>query len=147
MPNIASVLKDEISRLARREIRAETEKLKKASAQYRANIAELKRQVADLQRDVTRLSRMNGAAKPPVAAAAAEKSDASKVRWSPARLKRHRERLDLSAERFGKLFGVTGQTIYNWEAGTRPAHEHLVRIAHLRNLTQHQAHVIVDSAQ
>ena len=47
MPNIASVLKDEILRLARKEVRSELEGLKKASGQYRSDIASLKRQVAD----------------------------------------------------------------------------------------------------
>ena len=48
MPNIASVLKDEILRLARKEVRRELEGLKKASAQYRSDIAALKRQVIAL---------------------------------------------------------------------------------------------------
>ena len=39
MPNIATVLKDEISRIARKEIRSETAVVKKASAQYRRDIA------------------------------------------------------------------------------------------------------------
>jgi len=43
MANIESVLKEEITRLARKEIRKETEGLKKASAQYRTEIAALKR--------------------------------------------------------------------------------------------------------
>ena len=50
MPNIASVLKDEILRLARKEVRTATEGLKKASAAYRSDIAGLKRQVAALAR-------------------------------------------------------------------------------------------------
>jgi hypothetical protein len=39
VPNIASVLKEEIARVARKEVRSETENLKKASAQYRSEIA------------------------------------------------------------------------------------------------------------
>jgi N-acetylneuraminic acid mutarotase len=55
MPNIASVLKEEILRLARKEARSETNALKKASAQYRRDIAALKRQITDLQRKVAPL--------------------------------------------------------------------------------------------
>ncbi|MDZ4073711.1 MAG: hypothetical protein U1E04_03055 [Hylemonella sp.] len=47
MANFASLLKTEISRIARKEIRAETEILKKASAQYRSDIAALKRRLAE----------------------------------------------------------------------------------------------------
>ena len=50
MPNIASVLKDEVVRLAKKEVRKEVEGLKKASAQYRSDIAALKRQVAALEK-------------------------------------------------------------------------------------------------
>ena len=48
MSNIATVLKAEISRIARKEIRAETESLKTQSTHYRSQIAALKRQLADL---------------------------------------------------------------------------------------------------
>lgn len=139
MPNIAAVLKEEIARVARREVRGETEKLKKVSAQYRAQIAELKQQVAALQKEIASLAKMNRQAKPVV-----PEIDVSKTRWSPTRLKAHRERLELSAEKFGKLFNVSGQTIYNWEGGTRPGKEHMATIANVRKLSKRQAHAIVD---
>jgi len=53
MPNIAAVFKEEIVRLARKEIRRQTNFLRKASAQYRKDIAEMKRRVSDLQRRVS----------------------------------------------------------------------------------------------
>ena len=43
MANIASLLKTEISRVARKEVRADTVDLKKALGVYRAEIAALKR--------------------------------------------------------------------------------------------------------
>jgi hypothetical protein len=43
MPNIASILKTEISRVARKEVRTEIETLKKASTHHRASIAALRR--------------------------------------------------------------------------------------------------------
>jgi predicted site-specific integrase-resolvase len=57
MPNIASILKNEIARIGRKEVRAESEPLKIASAQYRSTIAGLKRQVADLERQVRQLAK------------------------------------------------------------------------------------------
>ena len=57
MPNIATVLKEEISRLARKEIRNETAILKKGSAQHRRDIAALKRQVSTLQKKVSVLEK------------------------------------------------------------------------------------------
>ena len=46
MPNLAAVLREEILRLARREIRRQTNVLRKASVQYRRDIAEMKRRVS-----------------------------------------------------------------------------------------------------
>ena len=42
MPNIAALLKQEITRLARREVRAQVQATKKASTQYRRHIAALR---------------------------------------------------------------------------------------------------------
>ena len=52
MPNIAAVLKEEIVRLARKEVRKHTSVLKKMSAQYRKDIAEMKRRISGLQRRI-----------------------------------------------------------------------------------------------
>lgn len=131
MANLATLLKDEITRLARREVRTETAKLAKASAGYRHDIAGLKRRVAQLEREVT-LLRKTVARQAPVQEPT---TDGTPVRFSPGGLAKLRAKLDLSAASFGKLFGVTGQTILNWEAGTtRPSKEQIQRLAITRKL-------------
>jgi hypothetical protein len=57
MSNIASVLKEEISRISRKEIRKETSTLKKSSTTYRSEIAALKRRVQELERYLRKASR------------------------------------------------------------------------------------------
>ena len=52
MSNIAAVLKAEICRLARREIKASTSSTKGAVAQYRRDIAVLKRQILAHQKEI-----------------------------------------------------------------------------------------------
>lgn len=47
MSTFANQLKSEISRLAKKEVRAETQALKKASAQYRSEIAALNAALPD----------------------------------------------------------------------------------------------------
>ena len=69
--------------------------------------------------------------------------DGKQYRFSPGKLKGHRERLELSATEFGKLFGVTGQTIYAWEGGSRPQKTHLPAIGALRKLTKTSAREII----
>ena len=113
MPNIGAMLKQEITRLARREIRAQTQATKKASTQYRRHIAALRRQVATLERQLALVRRRVGAAAP----AAASADSAQKVRFVAKGLKSQRARLGLSAADYGRLVGVSAQSIYNWEQG------------------------------
>jgi DNA-binding XRE family transcriptional regulator len=137
MPNIAAVLKQEISRIARREVRSETASLKKASAQYRRDIAKLKRQVSNLQGKVTLLEKQmlqNAAA--PVGDA-----DAKGIRFTAKGLRSQRKRLGLSAADYGKLVGVTDQTIYSWENGlSRPRKQQLPALASVRPLGKREVH-------
>ena len=134
MPNIASILKAEISRVARKEVRAEIETLKKASVAHRASIAELRRQVSALEKELRRV------AKGAVRSAAAPDSDAeaaagTKRRFSATRLAAHRAKLGLSAASYGQLAGVSGQTIYHWEQGkARPRAAQLASLAAVRDL-------------
>jgi DNA-binding transcriptional regulator YiaG len=129
MPNMAAVLKEEISRLARREIRSETTSLRKASAQYRRDIAELKRQVSNLQGRVALLEKQVLQNLPaPVTTA-----DAAGVRFTAKGLRSQRKRLGLSAADYGTLVGVTAQTIYSWENGlSRPRKQQLPVLASIR---------------
>jgi DNA-binding transcriptional regulator YiaG len=132
MPDIASVLKSEIARLARKQVRSEIQSVKKASATHRSEIAALKRKVQGLEAALKSLRRQ--AASTGRAAPAAE-TPQTKPRFSAKSLKSQRRRLGLSAADVGLLIGTTGQSIYNWEAGqARPRASHLAAIAGLRSL-------------
>jgi DNA-binding transcriptional regulator YiaG len=131
MPNIATVMKDEIVRLARKEVRKETENLKKSSAQYRSDIAALKRQVAALEKLVARLEKSG----PQKATVEVEGEASTKFRFSAKRIAAQRQKLGLSAGDMGALIGVSAQTIYNWEAEkSRPRQSQLAAIAAVRKL-------------
>lgn len=134
MPNIASILKAEISRVARKEVRAEIDILKKASANHRASIAALRRQVSALEKDLRRAAK--GSARRAPADDSGDANEAGpKRRFSATRLAAHRSKLDLSAASYGKLVGVSGQTIYHWEQGkARPRAAQLEKLAAVREL-------------
>ena len=55
MPNIANIFKAEITRVARKEVRAEVDSLRKALAAQRSAIAALKREIADLHKGIKRV--------------------------------------------------------------------------------------------
>ena len=139
--NIASVLKGEIVRIARKEIRIEVESLKKAAGTYRSEIAALKRRTQSLEQELRRVSK----ALPKRAPVAIDES-AKSLRFSAKGLVSQRQRLGLSADDCGLLLGASGQSVYNWEAGTvRPRASHLPAIGALRTLGKKQAMVILAS--
>jgi DNA-binding transcriptional regulator YiaG len=141
MPNIATVLKNEISRIARREIKADTEGLKKQSSKYRSEIAALKRQILDLQKSFRGLAADSRSTTVKVAR---EEVGKSALRFRSKGFAAHRQRLGLSAAQAGALLGVSGQTIYHWEAGkAKPRASQMPRIDALRKLTKKRAAVAV----
>lgn len=141
MTNIASVLKEEIVRLARKEIRTETAGLKKASAQYRSDIAALKRRVVTLEQQLSRL----GKATANSAEARVEPNAETKVRFVAKGFKSLRQRLGLTAGEMGKLLGVTAQSIYSWEAGnSSPRKQQLAKIAVLRGMGKREVSAILE---
>jgi len=109
MPNLNSVLKSEITRLARKEIRSSVDPLRKSNIALRREIAELKRQITALQRDIRASGKSRREAKNPGV-------EHRNTRFSAKGLKALRARLGLSAADFGQLVGASGQSIYNWEA-------------------------------
>lgn len=134
MANLATVLKDEIARLARKEAKVQIEPLRKANAGYRRDIAALKREVAALSRQVKSASR------PPRKAAPEEGDEVRKLRFSSKGLKTHREKLGMSAAEYGQLAGVSAQSIYNWEAGkSTPRQAQVQVLAGLRAVGKREA--------
>lgn len=135
MPNIQTLLKSEIARIARKEVRAETERLKKSSTQYRSQIAALKRSVAALQKQ---LNRQRGGA---VAAEGGEEAEGPRgFRFSAKGLAAQRRRLGLSAREVALLLGVSTLSVYKWEQGkARPRARQMEAISQLRRMGKREA--------
>ncbi|MEO8654662.1 MAG: helix-turn-helix domain-containing protein [Ramlibacter sp.] len=141
MPNIASALKGEISRIARKEVRAETQNLKKQSSQYRTQIAALKRQIAALDKRLRQTAK--GANRQPLSDEPKE-DGRNGLRFRSKGFAAHRGRLGLSAAQAGALLGVSGQTIYHWETGSaKPQARYMPAIAALRKLNKSRASAAV----
>lgn len=143
MPNIATVFKAEISRLARKELRGNSDSLKKAVAAQRSEIASLKRRIHDLEAAVNRLAKSSvakNAALRPEATREAGAPDATGLRFRASGMAANRKRLGLSAADFGLLVGATGQSIYAWETGkAKPRPQALAAIAALRGIGKREA--------
>ncbi len=136
MPELVSVLKHEITRLARKEVAAGTKVLRKANAQYRRDIAQLKRQADTLSRQVAYLERQEKkrvSKRVPVASAEGK-------RFSRRGLATHRETVGLSGADYATLVGVSAQTIYNWEQGqSKPRVQQLAALLAVRDLGKREA--------
>lgn len=141
MANLASILKSEIARVARREIKNQTAALQTAVSRYRKDIAALKREVAAHSKELKRVPRQVKERR------IADTADGeAKYRFSPKRLAAHRARLALSADAMGKLLGVTGSAVYLWETGkARPNPRFMPAIAALRTLSPKTAAKVLEA--
>ena len=136
MKNVADALRDQITRLAKKEAKAQVASLKSASAAYRREIAELKRTVTRLERRLRYVERQE---KKRVEKAPPKKL-AEGARFSAKGLKAHREKLGLSAADYGRLAGLSAQTIYSYEAGnSKPRPAQLAKLVAVRGLGKREA--------
>jgi DNA-binding transcriptional regulator YiaG len=142
MANIGTLLKSEISRLARREIRREVLPLRKSNAAHRREIAALKRAIAILDRRAKSLAKVatrqnNEGATP----------DERQTRFVAKGLVSLRKRLDVSAADLARLLGVSMQSVYNWEhKKASPRREQVTAIAALRSIGKKEARQRLDAA-
>ena len=110
--NALSVLKAEISRLARKEAKSVVAPVQKASATYRGLIASLRKQVAALQKEVAMLKR----SAPRADKVLATKAEPEGRFWITGKgVKAMRKRTGLTQAKFAKLVGVSVPTVVNWE--------------------------------
>jgi ribosome-binding protein aMBF1 (putative translation factor) len=137
MPNLASVLRDEIRRLARKELRSQLNPIAKRGTEQRKAIAELRRQVTSLERKVQFLE---GRERGRLKATPAPRAAAEAVRFSPKWVQADRKRLGLSAREYALLVGVSTLTVYNWEHGrSRPQAKPLAAWAEIRGIGKREA--------
>lgn len=120
MPNVMSVLRAEIRRLARKESKEAVGELKRQVAVLRRRVASYKKRIADVER-VARAAAKGAAAGGSARGAGAGGGDGKQIRFSPVWVKSHRKKLALSRRLYAKLVGVSAQTIMLWETGkSRP---------------------------
>jgi len=143
MSNLGAALKTEITRLARKEMRVHVDPLRKANAKLRGEIAGLKKVVKELERNAVAGARRQRSAE-------ARPTDAvtvgSRARISSKGIKALRSKLGLSAEKFGKLVGATGQAVYNWEGdNAKPTGDRLQALLALRGLGKREVQKRLES--
>lgn len=132
--NLGNVLKDEIVRLSRRSAKQAIVPLRATLVAQRRTVAALREEIAQLRRELAKLRKSAGR---PVREVNPDRG----ARYSAKSLKSQRARLGLSSEHFGKLIGVSSQTIYNLESkpDQRPSQKVVTGLAAVRHLGRREA--------
>ena len=144
MPTLAALLKEEISKIVRKEVQHQMRE------QRDAILARLEKQTAPAKAQPKAAPKPKAAkapkakpaakaAKAPAAPADTAASDdgAKQIRISPAIIRKHRKRLKLSQAELAKLLNVSTNTVLRWEAGSsKPRSQHLPQLDQLRSMSQ-----------
>ena len=110
MPDIKTVLSEEIRRLAKKEIKLAIVPLQKLAAEQRRTISELKKRIAVLEKQAAPAEK--AAIADNTAATGAEEK---KLRLNAAGIIRVRTKLKLTQSDFAKLLNVSTHTVSMWE--------------------------------
>jgi DNA-binding transcriptional regulator YiaG len=112
MPNIAKVLKEEISRIARHEAKIAVTPIRKPTIRVRRDVADLKVRLAALEK----VSQALQAALTKLQPAAPSTPVAEKGWISGKGIRSLRKRLGLSQGEFARLVDASSQAVYTWES-------------------------------
>jgi DNA-binding transcriptional regulator YiaG len=130
MSTLAEQLKSEISRIAKKELRAETKQLKHAVTQQRAEISALKRRLAEMELTLKRMAKASANVQPEVVA-----EEGPTLRFRAGGFASLRKKLGLTAGEMAQLLGVSAQSVYHWEIGkSRPRASQLPAISAVRKM-------------
>ncbi len=114
MPNLSHVIKAEIARISRREIKAATSPTKNSTIALKKTAADFKKRVAALESEVKRLTAFFNTIQTERKSHAVETTE-NKARFSAKGIRALRNKLGLSQDGFAKLLGVSSQAVYIME--------------------------------
>ncbi len=142
MAKMEALIKSEIVRLAKREIRKIAMPLGRDVRAMKSTVSRLRRAVLEIQRFVTHQKAMLEKAQVPLAASQEEVAGA---RLSPFLIKRLRRRLGISQRALATLSGVTVGAVYQWETGKfKPRGEKKAFLVALRKLRRREVKKLIE---
>ena len=141
MAKMEQVIKDEILRLARKEIRATCLPVARDVRQLKRTVSALRKTVAALEKQVKQLlsQRMTEASK-----LEAPAEQVKTARFSPGLIKSIRTRLAISQGQLATLVGVTSACVGFWEQGrSRPGARNKEALVALRKLGKREVRKVL----
>ena len=129
MPNLNPILKEEIVRLAKREINQQVKALKSQLVEMRKTAREQRRRIEQLEKELA------GKADKERVIAPRTVNEDDDVRVPRGSVRKHRERLGLSQREMAQLLDVSALTVSNWETErTSPSGKNKLGFAELRKM-------------
>ncbi len=115
---IVQALKNEIGRVAKKEINKSLAPIKRVNATQRSLIAKLRRDITDLQQTIKQLEKQVPAEEAAPVAAKAKAEDKRRGNWVTGKgIRSLRTKLGITQSDLAKLADVSDQTVVNWEKG------------------------------
>jgi len=132
MGKIESVVKEEIARLARKEIRANVLPLKQEVTKLRLRVSQLEKTVAVLDRDA---SRMRKAEVEKLGKLKADEDEVQSARINGKWVQTLRQRLNVSQNELASLMGISVSGVRTWEYDiSKPRGKNRAALVALRKL-------------
>ena len=119
MPNIAKVLREEITRIARKESKLTLTPIRKSASKLKPDVADLKSRMATMEKELKRLNLLviNLASTQPAPTAVEGSNEPEGRAWISGKgVKSLRKKLGLSQTEFGRLTGVSLSAVVLWES-------------------------------
>lgn len=139
MTTFVDLLKSEIARVARKELKPDVRALRKAVGTHRSEIAALKKQLKLLASQVKALQR-HAKSGDVDTAMSAEPVRRSRTSFGPAALTDLRARLGITKGQLARLLGASSVSVRKWEAGAvQPRAAQLLKIANVVKLGKRSA--------
>ncbi len=140
MGKLEGIIKDEIIRLAKREMRMKFVPLRRDVRSLKLTVSQLRKSVSGLQRFVSQQERQ--VSPKPVPEVTPE--DMKKARFSPRLIKTLRKHLGVSQREMAKLAGVTVGAVFKWEKGKfEPKDDKKKILVGLRKLGRQRARTLL----
>jgi DNA-binding transcriptional regulator YiaG len=138
MPNIGQMLKEEIARLAKKQVKKAVVPVRGVLAPLRRAASFMEKRLASLERIVKNLeseavSRRRSIFTP-------DSAEVKSARFGPGNVRRLRAKLGVSQQDFGLLAGVATGTVFLWEKGrTSPRGKARASLVELRKIGRREA--------
>ena len=143
MPDIKTVLREMVIRIAKQETNAKIRPLEKRITELRETCRLQKKMIIELQ---CKVSKISGNIKPDEKTLTVCPEAMENTRIYPALIVAIRKRLELSGSQFAKLVGANRHTVSSWESGkSKPQDEHKSKIIALRGIGKTKAKELLNS--